>query len=299
MDVKASATGDEVQQKIEWGKQDKREMLHAVYRVGDMDKSIDFYTKCFGARLLRSRDIPDEKYKNAFLGFGPEDKHYFALELTYNYGVDFYDLGEGFGHFALAVPDAAAAVQKVKDNGGKVCREAGPVKGGKTVIAFVEDPTGYKWEIIERPKESIRDPICQVMLRVLDLDKSIKFYTEALGCKLLRKRENPEQKYTLAFLAYGEEDDVPVFELTYNWGRTEPYSKGDRPGYAQVAVSTTDVYKTAEAIKAAGGKLGREPGPIPGLNTKITSAIDPDGWKIVFVDYEDFQKELVESAGTE
>ena len=166
-----------------------------------------------------------EKYSNAFLGYGPEDKN-FALELTYNYGVDSYDLGTGFGHFALASRDVAGVVTKVKAAGRKVSRDAGPVKGGKTVIAFVDDPTGYKWELIERPTvdaetgekaKEITEPIAQVMLRVTDLDKSIKYYTECLGMRLLRKRENPEYKYTLAFLAYGPEEESTVFELTYNW----------------------------------------------------------------------------------
>lgn len=167
-------------------------------------------------------------------------------------------------------------------------REPGPVKGGKTNIAFVKDPTGYSWELIER-KGDIPEPLAQVMLRVGDLDKSIKFYTEVLGMKLLRTRENPEYKYTLAFLGYNDEDKTTVFELTYNWGTTE-YDKGN--AYAQVAISTKDVYKTADQIKAAGGKVTREPGPVPGIGTKILAAVDPDGYKLVFVDWEDFLNEL-------
>ena len=162
------------------------------------------------------------------------------------------------------------------------------MKGGKSTIAFVEDPTGYKWELIGRDGP-IRDPMAQVMLRVTDLDRAVKFYTEVLGMKLLRMRENEEYKYTLAFLGYGPEEDSCVFELTYNWGTTE-YDLGK--AYAQVAISTTDVYKTAEQVKAAGGKVTREPGPVPGIGTKILACTDPDGWKIVFVDNEDFLKEL-------
>jgi lactoylglutathione lyase len=158
----------------------------------------------------------------------------------------------------------------------------------------VADPTGYSWELIERAGP-ITEPLAQVMLRVSDLDRSIRYYTEALGMKLLRTRENPEYKYTLAFLAYGEEADSTVFELTYNWGRAEAYDRGE--GYAQVAISTNDVYKTAEQVRAAGGTVVRDPGPIPGLGTKITAVTDPDGWKVVFVDAEDFKKEL-ELAGT-
>ncbi|PSC76770.1 putative lactoylglutathione chloroplast isoform A [Micractinium conductrix] len=270
-----------------WAAEDERRMLHAVYRVGDMDKTIQYYKECFGMQLLRYRDISEEKYSNAFLGYGPETTH-FAMELTYNYGVDSYDLGEGFGHFGIATADVYKMVEAVKAKGGKVSREPGPVKGGKTHIAFVEDPTGYKFELIQREGD-IPEPLAQVMLRVGDLDRSIKFYTEVLGMKLIRTRENPEYKYTLAFLGYGPEESNCVFELTYNWGK-ESYSKGN--AYAQVAISTKDVYKTAQHIKAAGGNVTRDAGPVPGIGTKITACLDPDGYKIVFVDNEDFLKEL-------
>jgi lactoylglutathione lyase len=269
-----------------WVGEDKRRMLHVVYRVGDMQKHIDFYTKQLGMQLLRQRDIPEDKYSNAFLGYGPETSN-FAVELTYNYGVDSYDIGEGFGHFGVALPDVYKAAETIKAGGGEITREAGPVKGGETVIAFAKDPSGYMWELIQRPKTS--EPLCQVMLRVSDLDKSIEYYTKVLGMTLLRKRDNPEYKYTLAFLGYGPEEDNCVLELTYNYGRTD-YTKGN--GYAQVAISTRDVYKTAEQIRAAGGKITREPGPVPGIGTKILATTDPDGWKYVLVDEEDFNKEL-------
>lgn len=271
----------------EWLAEDERRMLHTVHRVGSMDESIKYYKECLGMQLLRYRDIPEGKYSNAFLGYGPETTH-FAMELTENYGVDSYDLGEGFGHFGVATSDVAAIVDKVKAAGGKVSREPGPVKGGKTVIAFVDDPTGYKFELIQREGE-IPEPLAQVMLRVGDLDKSIKYYTEVVGMKLLRTRDNPEYKYTLAFLGYGPEDSSTVFELTYNYGKTS-YTKGD--AYAQVAISTKDVYKTAEQIKAAGGLVTREPGPVPGIGTKIVATTDPDGYRLVFVDVDDFLGEL-------
>ncbi|KAL6224059.1 hypothetical protein ACLB2K_002915 [Fragaria x ananassa] len=271
---------------LEWVKQDKRRLLHVVYRVGDLDRTIKFYTECLGMKLLRKRDIAEERYTNAFLGYGPEDSH-FVIELTYNYGVDKYDIGTAFGHFGVAVEDVAKTVELVKAKGGKVTREPGPVKGGNTVIAFVEDPDGYKFELLERGPTP--EPLCQVMLRVGDLDRSIAFYEKAFGMELLRKRDNPEYKYTIAMLGYGPEDKNAVLELTYNYGVTE-YDKGN--AYAQIAVGTDDVYKTAEAIKLCGGKITREPGPLPGLNTKITACLDPDGWKSVFVDNVDFLKEL-------
>eukprot|EP00878_Enallax_costatus_P000978 GHUV01001110.1.p1 GENE.GHUV01001110.1~~GHUV01001110.1.p1 ORF type:complete len:315 (+),score=58.46 GHUV01001110.1:162-1106(+) len=270
----------------DWLKEDQRRMLHAVYRVGDLKKYTDFCTNLLGMKLLRSRDIPEEKYSNAFLGYGPEQTN-FAIELTYNYGVESYDIGEGFGHFAVALPDVDATAEKIKAGGGTITREAGPVKGGNTVIAFAKDPTGYMWELIQRPQT--KEPLCQVMLRVGDLQKSIDWYRNVLGMKLLRTRDVPDYKYTLAFMGYGDENDNTVIELTYNYGKTE-YSKGN--GYAQVAISTKDVYKSAEAIRAASGKITREPGPVPGLGTKILATTDPDGYKYVLVDEADFLEEL-------
>ncbi|XP_077243675.1 glyoxalase/bleomycin resistance protein/dioxygenase superfamily protein [Tasmannia lanceolata] len=280
-------TGENV---LEWAQKDKRRMLHAVYRVGDLDRTIKFYTECFGMKLLRQRDIPEEKYSNAFLGFGPEESH-FVVELTYNYGVDKYDIGTGFGHFAIASEDVYKLVEDVRAKGGKVTREPGPVKGGKTVIAFVQDPDGYLFELIQRGPTP--EPLCQVMLRVGDLERSIKFYEKACGMKLLRTIDNPAYKYTIAMMGYADEYETTVVELTYNYGVTE-YTKGN--AYAQIAISTEDVYKTAEVVKVVieelGGKITRPAGEIPGINTKITSFLDPDGWKVVMVDNTDFLREL-------
>ncbi|MET0681552.1 MAG: lactoylglutathione lyase [Burkholderiales bacterium] len=124
-------------------------MLHTMLRVGNLDRSVKFYTEVLGMKLLRTTDRPDQKYSLAFVGYDDEAKTA-VLELTYNYGVDGYDLGTAYGHVALAVDDATKACDEVKRRGGKVTREAGPVKGGTTVIAFVEDPDGYKIELIER-----------------------------------------------------------------------------------------------------------------------------------------------------
>lgn len=123
--------------------------LHTMLRVGNLERSIAFYTGVLGMRLLRSRDVPDGKYTLAFVGYGEESDHT-VLELTYNYGTEKYDLGNAFGHLALEVPDAAKACEAVRAAGGRVTREAGPVKHGTTVIAFVEDPDGYKIEFVER-----------------------------------------------------------------------------------------------------------------------------------------------------
>jgi lactoylglutathione lyase len=124
-------------------------ILHTMLRVGDLDRSLRFYTEVLGMQLLRTTDRPDQKYTLAFVGYGDESEQP-ALELTYNYGVSRYELGSGYGHVAIEVPDAAAACAAVRSKGGNVTREAGPVKGGTTVIAFVEDPDGYKIELIER-----------------------------------------------------------------------------------------------------------------------------------------------------
>jgi lactoylglutathione lyase len=124
-------------------------ILHTMLRVGDLERSVKFYTEVLGMKLLRTTDRPEQKYSLAFVGYDSEERSA-VLELTYNYGVERYELGSAYGHVAIEVADAAKACEGVKRNGGKVTREAGPVKGGTTVIAFVEDPDGYKIELIER-----------------------------------------------------------------------------------------------------------------------------------------------------
>jgi len=123
-------------------------ILHTMLRVGDMQRSVDFYTRVMDMQLLRTTDRPEQKYSLAFVGYGDEREHA-VLELTYNYGVDRYDPGTAFGHIAIAVPDAYAACERIRAAGGQVTREPGPVKGGTTVIAFVTDPDGYKIELIQ------------------------------------------------------------------------------------------------------------------------------------------------------
>ncbi|OVA03388.1 Glyoxalase/fosfomycin resistance/dioxygenase domain [Macleaya cordata] len=223
---------------LEFLNKDKRRFLHAVYRIGNLDRTIKFYTECFGMQLLRKRDVPEEKYSNALLGFCNEESH-FVVELTYNHD-----------HF-----NVYKMVENIRAKGGNITHEPGPVKGGKSVIAFAKDPDGYVFELIQRGPTP--EPLCQVMLRVGDLDRAIKFYEKALGMKLLRTIDNPAYK---------------------------------------VAISTDDVYKSAEIVNLVtqelGGKITPQPGPIPGISTKITSFLDPDGWKTVLVDNEDFLKEL-------
>lgn len=126
--------------------------LHTMLRVGNLERSLGFYTKVLGMRVLRQRDVPDGKYTLAFVGYGEESGNT-VIELTYNYGVDKYDLGSAFGHLAIEVPDIKKACEQVRGGGGKVTREPGPVKFGTTMIAFVEDPDGYKIEFIERKSQ--------------------------------------------------------------------------------------------------------------------------------------------------
>ena len=124
-------------------------MLHTMLRVGDLERSLRFYTDVLGMRLLRRKDYPEGKFTLAFVGYG-EEADTSVLELTHNWGVDKYELGNAYGHVAIAVADAYKACEEVKRRCGKVTRDAGPMKHGTTVIAFVEDPDGYKIELIER-----------------------------------------------------------------------------------------------------------------------------------------------------
>ena len=124
-------------------------ILHTMLRVGDLQRSIDFYTRVLGMKLLRTSENPEYKYTLAFVGYGNNPDHA-ELELTYNWGVDKYELGTAYGHLAISAEDIYAACDSVRANGGNVTREPGPVKGGSTVIAFVTDPDGYKIELIER-----------------------------------------------------------------------------------------------------------------------------------------------------
>ncbi len=124
-------------------------ILHTMLRVGDLDRSLAFYVDVLGMRLLRRKDYPEGKFTLAFVGYEDESEAA-AIELTYNWNVEKYELGTAFGHVAVEVPDAYAACEEIKRRGGNVVREAGPMKGGTTVIAFVQDPDGYKIELIQR-----------------------------------------------------------------------------------------------------------------------------------------------------
>ena len=130
-------------------------LLHTMLRVGDLQRSIDFYTRVLGMQLLRTNDNPEYKYTLAFVGYGSNPDHA-ELELTYNYDVTNYELGTAYGHIAIGVENVAQACEAARAQGGQVTREAGPVKGGKTIIAFIADPDGYKIELIERNADRSR-----------------------------------------------------------------------------------------------------------------------------------------------
>lgn len=124
-------------------------ILHTMLRVGNLERSIEFYTRVLGMQLLRQKDYPDGRFTLAFVGYGPESEQT-VLELTWNWDIDHYDLGNGYGHIALEVEDVYQACEDIRQRGGKISREAGPMNAGTTIIAFVEDPDGYPIELIGR-----------------------------------------------------------------------------------------------------------------------------------------------------
>ena len=129
---------------------DNHRFLHTMLRVGDLERSVKFYTGLLGMQELRRRDVPEGKYTLVFVGYAAEETGAAVVELTYNYGTEKYELGSGFGHLAIGVPDVAGMCEKLRAAGAKITREPGPVKFGTTIIAFVEDPDGYKIELIQR-----------------------------------------------------------------------------------------------------------------------------------------------------
>ncbi|KAF5186984.1 Lactoylglutathione lyase [Thalictrum thalictroides] len=274
---------------MEWPQKDNRRFLNALFLVPNLNKSIKFCTDCLGMQLLGRVDVPDEQYTSAFVAFGPEESH-FVLEMRYNYGVDSMDRQDGFGHFGIATQDVREMVEDIRAKEGVIIRERGTLNGENSfnsVVAYVQD-YNYTYKLIER--DPTPEPLCQVMLRVTNLDRSIMFYEKVLGMKLLRKSKNRVYKYDKAIMGYANEYETTVLELTYLYGVTE-YHRSSK-GYTQLTVSTDDVFKSAEAAKLVIEELGGKITCQPGLNTKITSFMDPDGWTTVLVDKEDFLEEF-------
>ncbi|KAG6685808.1 hypothetical protein I3843_12G130200 [Carya illinoinensis] len=263
-----------------WVKKDNRRFLHADIRVGDLNRTIRFYTESLGMKLLSQKYFPKLKYSKAVVGFGPRDTH-FVLEFTCIHGVEKYEIGTAFGHIGISTQDIYAMVENIRAKGGVITHEPGTVTGPSTIYAFGLDPDGYTYELIQSPPTP--EPISQIMLHVADLDRAIKFYEKALGMNLLLKYDSPQEKFTIGMVGYGSNrTQTTVLELKYNYNVTE-YTNGN--GYAEVAIGTDNVYKSAAAVKLVtkelGGQIILPPGPIPQINTKITSFVDPDGWKTV------------------
>lgn len=251
-------------------------MLHVVYRVGDSAGSKSFFTS-LGMKTLRERDIAEEKYSNAFFGYGPEQRgEYFAIETTYNYGVTSYEIGSAFGYLSIACAD----LRKQCDTLGIDSSTIATDEFGEEYV-YTKDPTGYTFKLLQRTQ---RDPLCQVMLRVKDVAKAAAEY-KAMGMKVLN-----EKVAGCSILGFDDDEfDSTVLKLA-QCSEGESMTMGD--GYGQIAVSCPDVYETTKNIEAAGVQVARAPGPVPGIGTKIMAAKDADGWKVVFVDADDFEKEF-------
>ncbi|XP_018730799.2 lactoylglutathione lyase GLX1-like [Eucalyptus grandis] len=276
---------------LNWVKNDTRRFLNAIVRVGDLNRTVEFYKECFGMQLLSQKDFPENNYSKAIVGFGPQESH-FVLELIYIYGVDKYEVGTAWGHFGIAAEDIYPIVEKVRQLGGVVTKEPGTIEGGAQVYAFVEDPNGYSFELLQRGPTP--DPLCQIMLQVTDLDRAASFYEKALGMTILLKYDSPQDQFAIAMVGYGsDQTQTTVIELKHNYNVTE-YTAGN--AYVQAALGTDDVYKSAAAVaQELGGKIVRPPGPNPKTNTTMTSFLDPDGRKTVLVDNEDYLREIKNS----
>ncbi|KAK8708804.1 hypothetical protein V6N13_059841 [Hibiscus sabdariffa] len=164
-------------------------------------------------KLCRKRDIPEEKFSNAFLWYGPEESH-FVVELTYNYGITSYDIRTGSWHFATVTQIVYKMVEEVHAKGGNITRECCPVKGETSIIAFMKDPADYIFELIQRA--SSHEPLCQVMLCVDDLDRSFKFYEKALGMKPVMRVDKPKYKSSISMEGHAKEQKIVILVLTCN-----------------------------------------------------------------------------------
>lgn len=215
-------------------------MLHIVYRVGSLDDTKRFLS-ILGLKVLRERDIPDGKFTNVFFGGGSESNaEHVSLELTYNYGQESYNIGDGFGCFGVAVSDVQKTVDRLRQAGFKITTEPVSVDGGKSYKAFVEDPTGYPFELRQ---EIRREPIYKVSLRVADVNKSKKFY-ESVGMMELDRHHSDEGRYTAVTLGYKQGDDSTLLEITSAEGRGN-YDNGDGYGVSVgTIISNSNVYRS-------------------------------------------------------
>ncbi|XP_022151011.1 lactoylglutathione lyase-like [Momordica charantia] len=272
---------------LEWVKRDHRRFLRAVIHVSDLDDSVRFYTQGFGMKVVKRRNFPDRQYRDALVGFGPENTH-FLLELRQRHDSNNVFIGTEFGHFGIATQDVYKSLEKARVNGAVVIHE--PQKVNNTIFALVQDRDGYKFKLIQRPPTA--DPLCEVMLRVEDLNRSVNFYAKALGMKLFKRQNNSKGQFASGTLGYGTDQSkttVLQFEKRNNISRDD-----GRDGYSMLYISTDNVNKSAEAakvvIKQLGGNLIIEPGLLPSINVKITGFSDPDNWIMIMVDNKDYRR---------
>eukprot|EP01127_Copromyxa_protea_P002216 TRINITY_DN12106_c0_g1_i1.p1 TRINITY_DN12106_c0_g1~~TRINITY_DN12106_c0_g1_i1.p1 ORF type:complete len:257 (+),score=64.89 TRINITY_DN12106_c0_g1_i1:105-773(+) len=182
-------------------------------------------------------------------------------------------IGEGFGHLAVSSPQIYDTCAKIKADGGKVTREAGPVKGGTTEIAFVEAPGGWKYELINRDESEWTCPMLHLMVRVGDLEKASKFYSEVFGMEIIRESVNEAYKYTLKFVGPGREEENTVFEFTYNWGTTN-YKLGNAHAFTELTITTGSLEDVSSKVEQFGGKILEK-------NDKNFLCTDNDGYTLL------------------
>ncbi|KGN56115.1 lactoylglutathione lyase [Cucumis sativus] len=272
---------------LEWVKKDHRHFLRAVIHVSDLDRSIRFYTKGFGMKVLKRRNFPDRQYRDALVGFGPENTH-FLLELRQRHDSNNVFIGTEFGHFGIATQDVYKSVEKARANGALVIQK--PQKINQTMFAFVQDHDGYKFKLIQ--SKCLADPLVQVMFHVQDLNRSINFYTKALGMKLFEKKNNSTGQIVSGTLGYGiNQSKTTVLQLEKR--KNIPRDDG-RDGYSMVYIGTDNVNKSADAaklvMKELGGSVIIEPILLSNINVKLTGFFDPDNWITIMVDNKDYRK---------
>ncbi|OMP04397.1 hypothetical protein COLO4_09678 [Corchorus olitorius] len=273
-----SSIADDDEDLLEWVQQDNRRFLNAVLRVSNLNRTIEFYTQSLGMTVLRKREIPENDSFGAVLGYGPQDSQ-FVLRLKQIREGENLDIGTAYGHFGISTEDAYGLVEIIRAGGGVITREPGTLPGTTQIFAFVEDPDGYSIEILERPPTPA--PINHINLHVVDLDRAIQFYQQALGLQLILRFDNPLEQYTMAIMGFDTNlTQITSVELQYNYNVTE-YTSGN--GYIQVAISTDDVFESADAVELVIQELGGTIIRAPDENNKTFSFLDPEGFKTVFL----------------
>eukprot|EP01120_Amphizonella_sp_Union-15-10_P014891 TRINITY_DN7425_c0_g1_i1.p1 TRINITY_DN7425_c0_g1~~TRINITY_DN7425_c0_g1_i1.p1 ORF type:complete len:259 (+),score=38.49 TRINITY_DN7425_c0_g1_i1:51-827(+) len=253
--------------------------MGVTYKVTQLAQAVDYYVKYLGFKLVSEPVNPYSKEKSAILSL-PGVRA--LLTLVGAAETKDFNKGTAYGHIALKSDDIYKTCEEIQKAGGKLPRPPGPVKGGTTVIAFVEDLDGYKIELIQRPN-NWKCSFLHVMLRVGNLERTKAFYSK-LGMEILKESENSEYKYTLVFAGYEPEELSTVLEFTYNWG-TESYDHGNSLMYLTIAAKNLKL--TYQDVVNAGGKIVSEPAVVEDVTQFV--ALDPDGYKIVFAEATEFK----------